>query len=64
MAIIKTFRASNGALITVDDSEIAGVSKEEMDRRIKRMLDVAREVAINTAIRRAEAERLKQKEGE
>ncbi len=63
MAIIMEFRASNGALIKVDDSAIAGVSKEEMDRRVKRMLDVAKEVAINNAIRRAEAERLKQKEG-
>ena len=60
MAIIKEFRASNGAMIYVDDSGIAGVSKEEMQRRVQRMLDVAKEIAINCEIRRIQAERAKQ----
>lgn len=61
MAIIKTFRAKNGALIEVDDSEIAGVPEEEMQRRKQRVLDVAREMAINNELRRLAAEREKQK---
>lgn len=59
MAIIKEFRASNGAMIYVDDSEIAGVSKEEMQKRVQLMLDTAREIAINCEIRRIQAERAK-----
>lgn len=57
MAIIKTFRAKNGALIEVDDACIAGVPEEEMQRRKQRVLDVAREMAINNEIRRRLAER-------
>lgn len=61
MAIIKRFRAKNGALIEVDDSAIAGVPEEEMQRRKQRVLDVAREMAINNELRRLAAEREKQK---
>lgn len=61
MAIIKRFRAKNGALIEVDDSEIAGVPEEEMQRRKQRVLDLAREMAINNELRRLAAEREKQK---
>lgn len=57
MAIIKTFRTKAGALIEVDDSAIAGVPEEEMQRRKQRVLDVAREMAINNELRRLEAER-------
>lgn len=62
MAIIKEYRASNGAMIYVDDSAIAGVSKEEMQRRVQRMLDTAREIAINCEVRRIQAEREKAKQ--
>lgn len=61
MAIIKRFRAKNGALIEVDDSAIAGVSEEEMQKRIKLMLDTAKEIAINNELRRLAAERDKLK---
>lgn len=61
MAIIRTMRAKNGALIEIDDSAIAGVSEEEMQRRIKLMLDTAREIAINNELRRLAAERDKLK---
>ncbi len=57
MAIIKTFRTKAGALIEVDDSAIAGVPEEEMKKRKQRVLDVAREMAINNEIRRRLAER-------
>lgn len=57
MAIIRTFRTSSGALIEIDDSEIAGVPEEEMKRRKQYFLDVAREMAINNEIRRLKAER-------
>lgn len=57
MAIIKRFRAKNGALIEVDDTYIAGVPEEEMQKRKQRVLDVAREMAINNEIRRRMAER-------
>lgn len=60
MAIIKQFRASNGAMIYVDDSSIKGVSKEEMAQRKQLVLDTAREIAINNEIRRIKAEREKQ----
>lgn len=61
MAIIRTMRAKNGALIEIDDSAIAGVSEEEMQKRIKLMLDTAREIAINNELRRLAAERDKLK---
>ncbi len=58
MAIVKEFRASNGALIRVDDRGYAGVSKEEMERRKKLVIDTATEIAINIELRRrAAAER-------
>lgn len=57
MAIIKTFRAKNGALIEVDDACIAGVPEEEMKKRKQRVLDVAREIAINNELRHRLAER-------
>lgn len=57
MAIIKQFHASNGAMIYVDDSAIAGVSKDEMQRRKQLVLDTAREIAINIEVRRIKAER-------
>lgn len=64
MAIIKEFRASNGALIRVDDSAIAGVPEEEMQRRRQLMLDTATQIAINVEIRRIQAERAAKKAGE
>ncbi len=61
MAIIKRFIASNGAHIEVDDSAIAGVSKEEMQKRIDLMLKTAKEIAIKNELRRLAAERDKLK---
>ncbi|MCM1166798.1 MAG: hypothetical protein NC299_12905 [Lachnospiraceae bacterium] len=61
MAIIRTFTAKNGAHITVDDSAIAGVSDEEMQKRIDLMLKTAEEIWWNEMRRRAAAERAKQK---
>ena len=52
MAIIKTMRAKNGALILIDDSSIVGVPEEEMKKRKQRVLDVALEVAISNELRR------------
>lgn len=57
MAIVKDFYASNGAHILVDDRCYAGVSKEEMERRKKLVIDTATEIAINIELRRRAAER-------
>ena len=56
MAIIGEYIADTGAKILIDDSAIAGVSDEEMARRWERIEEVARQIAINTEMRRLQAE--------
>lgn len=62
MAIVKDFYASNGAHILVDDRCYAGISKEEMERRKKLVIDTATQIAINIELRRRAAEREMQNE--
>ena len=56
MAIIGEYIADTGAKILIDDSAIAGISDEEMARRWKRIEEVARQIAINTEMRRMQSE--------
>lgn len=57
MAIVKTIRTSNGAIVEISDAAYAGVSEEELKRRREYMERVARQVAINTEMRRIQAEK-------
>lgn len=57
MATVGFFKAENGALIEVDDCAYAGISDEEMRRRVDDMLNTAAQIAENNMLRRiAESE--------
>lgn len=56
MAVIKTIRAKNGALIEVDDECIRDVPEEEMRERKQRIIDAAKEILISSELRRRAAE--------
>ena len=57
MAIVKTVRTSNGAIVQFDDSAYAGISEEELKRRIEHMESVARRIVINAELRRIQEEK-------
>ena len=56
MAVVMEYVAKTGAHITVLDDAYAGVSEEEMARRWQRVEEVARQIAINTELRRLKRE--------
>ena len=55
MSEVDFFKAENGALIEVDDCAYAGISDEEMSRRIDDMLNTASRIAENNMLRRIAA---------
>lgn len=57
MAVVMEYTAKNGAQIVVLDDAYAGVSDEEMAERWRRVEECARQIAINTEIRRIKSER-------
>lgn len=57
MAVVMDFYTEAGARITVLDDAYAGVSDEEMAERWRRVEECAREIAINTEIRRIKREK-------
>ena len=52
MAMIKSFKCSNGAEIFVHDDAYAGISEEEMLRRHNEILEFAKKIVIDSEIRR------------
>lgn len=56
MATVDILRAENGALIEVDDCAYAGISDEEMQKRIENMLETAARIAENSRLRLIAAE--------
>lgn len=55
MAIVKTIKASNGAIVQIDDSCCTGLSKEEIARRWAEVDRVIYQINLNHARRMAEA---------
>lgn len=51
MATVDILKAENGALIEVDDCAYAGISDEEMQKRIENMLETAARIAENSRLR-------------
>ena len=52
MAIVQSFKCSNGAEIFVHDDAYAEISEEEMQRRQREMLECAKKIIIDAEIRR------------
>lgn len=56
MATVDILRAENGAVIEVDDCAYAGISDEEMRKRIDNMLETAARIAENSRLSRIAGE--------
>lgn len=57
MAIVQSFRCSNGAEINVYDDDYAEISDEEMKHRQSEVQECAKKIIINAEVRRiSEAE--------
>ena len=52
MAVVQSFKCSNGAEIRVHDDAYAEISEEEMQRRQRELLECAKKIIINAEIRR------------
>lgn len=52
MAIVQSFKCSNGAEICVHDDAYAEISEEEMQRRQRELLECAKKIIIDAEIRR------------
>ena len=57
MAIVQSFKCSNGAEISVYDDDYAEISDEEIQRRQREVQECAKKIIINAEVRRiSEAE--------
>lgn len=56
MAIVQTYKCSNGATVHICDDAYAGISKEEMRRRQQHFIKTAKELFIKNEIRRLQQE--------
>ena len=57
MAIVQSFRCSNGAEISVYDDDYAEISDEEIQRRQREVQECAKKIIINAEVHRiSEAE--------
>ncbi|MCH5194313.1 MAG: hypothetical protein J1F11_10150 [Oscillospiraceae bacterium] len=52
MAIVQSFKCSNGAEICVHDDAYAEISDEEMERRKHEIIECAKKIIINAEIRK------------
>ena len=52
MAIVQSFKCSNGAEVRVHDDAYAEISEEEMQRRQHEILECAKKIIIDAEIRR------------
>ena len=58
MAVIVEFTTSQGVHIRIRDDAIAGVSKDEMDRRVNQVRRTAWQIAIAEQVREREGQAL------
>ena len=56
MAIVQSFKCSNGAEIRVHDDAFAEISEEEMERREHEIMECARKIIVNAEIRKIRKE--------
>ena len=52
MAIVQSFKCSNGAEVYIHDDAFSGISEEEMQRRQREILECAKKIIIDAEIRR------------
>lgn len=52
MAIVQSFKCSNGAEISVYDDDYAEISDEEIQRRQREVQECASKIIVNAEIRR------------
>ena len=52
MAIVQSFKCSNGAEVTVHDDAYSEISDEEMQRRQREIIECARKIIVSAEIRR------------
>ena len=64
MAIVQTYKCSNGATVHIYDDAYAGVPVEEIRRRQQEIIKTAKELFIKNEIRRIQEEQAKMDCGE
>lgn len=52
MAVVKTITCQNGVTVRVHDDLYAGITKEEMNRRISEITELAQKIMLNAEARK------------
>lgn len=52
MAVVKTVNCSNGVVVNIHDDLYAGITEEEMNRRIREIKEFAEKIVIDAEVRK------------